>query len=84
MRCRAVRGSVGWVGGEGGGWLDCYGTVCSACTELPPAPPPHPPTPLRHTAGEYSEAFVSEFRTFTAELRDFFNAGSLTGAVLWL
>ncbi|KAL4433837.1 hypothetical protein ABPG75_000278 [Micractinium tetrahymenae] len=28
--------------------------------------------------GEYPEAFVQEFRTFTAELRDFFNAGSLT------
>ncbi|KAL4419085.1 hypothetical protein ABPG77_010024, partial [Micractinium sp. CCAP 211/92] len=27
--------------------------------------------------GEYPEAFVQEFRTFTAELRDFFNAGSL-------
>lgn len=30
-------------------------------------------------AGEYPEAFVQEFRTFTAELRDFFNAGSLAG-----
>lgn len=30
-------------------------------------------------AGEYPEAFVEEFKTFTAELRDFFNAGSLTG-----
>ncbi|PRW57887.1 water chloroplastic isoform A [Chlorella sorokiniana] len=28
--------------------------------------------------GEYPEAFVEEFKTFTAELRDFFNAGSLT------
>ena len=27
--------------------------------------------------GEYSEAFVNEFRTFYAELKDFFNAGSL-------
>ena len=26
--------------------------------------------------GGYSEAFVQEFRVFTAELRDFFNAGS--------
>ena len=28
--------------------------------------------------GEYNEAFVKEFRTFYAELKDFFNAGSLT------
>jgi phosphoglucan,water dikinase len=28
--------------------------------------------------GQYSEAFVNEFRTFYAELKDFFNAGSLT------
>ncbi|KAG0565181.1 hypothetical protein M758_8G165600 [Ceratodon purpureus] len=28
--------------------------------------------------GEYNEAFVNEFRTFYAELKDFFNAGSLT------
>ena len=35
-----------------------------------------PPTPW---AGEFSESFVHEFRVFTAELRDFFNAGSLTG-----
>ncbi|PSC69113.1 water chloroplastic [Micractinium conductrix] len=28
--------------------------------------------------GEFNESFVNEFRTFTAELRDFFNAGSLT------
>lgn len=26
---------------------------------------------------EYSGDFVAEFRTFTGELRDFFNAGSL-------
>ncbi len=30
------------------------------------------------TPGQYSEAFVGEFKTFAAELRDFFNAGSLT------
>ena len=36
------------------------------------APPPPTPPP-----GEYHAAFVSEFRVFTAELRDFFNAGSL-------
>lgn len=28
--------------------------------------------------GEYSEAFVKEFKVFTAELRDFFNAASLS------
>lgn len=28
--------------------------------------------------GQYSAAFVEEFKTFAAELRDFFNAGSLT------
>jgi phosphoglucan,water dikinase len=28
--------------------------------------------------GQYNEAFVREFRTFYAELKDFFNAGSLT------
>ncbi|KAG0556349.1 hypothetical protein KC19_11G046700 [Ceratodon purpureus] len=28
--------------------------------------------------GQYNEAFVKEFRTFYAELKDFFNAGSLT------
>lgn len=28
--------------------------------------------------GEYNDAFVNEFRTFYAELKDFFNAGSLT------
>lgn len=28
--------------------------------------------------GEYSEAFISELRIFLAELRDFFNAGSLS------
>lgn len=29
------------------------------------------------TPGEYSEAFVKEFKTFHSELKDFFNAGSL-------
>eukprot|EP00887_Chlorella_sp_A99_P004965 scaffold4.g4965.t1 len=34
---------------------------------------------LRHLGmGEFSEAFVEEFRRFAAELRDFFSAGSLT------
>ncbi|KAL4852989.1 Phosphoglucan [Chlorella vulgaris] len=28
--------------------------------------------------GEFNDNFVNEFRTFTSELRDFFNAGSLT------
>jgi len=28
--------------------------------------------------GQYSGAFVEEFKTFAAELRDFFNAGGLT------
>jgi len=33
------------------------------------------------TPGEYPEAFVEELRTFLNELRDFFNAGSLTDAL---
>ena len=39
------------------------------------------PTPLHPSlpAGEYNESFVHEFRVFTAELRDFFNASSLSG-----
>jgi hypothetical protein len=34
-----------------------------------------PPIP---TDGQYSGAFVSEFKIFVAELRDFFNAAGLT------
>ena len=30
----------------------------------------------RISTGDYSQDFVKEFRVFTAELRDFFNAGS--------
>lgn len=33
---------------------------------------------ITRNPGEYSEAFVNEFKTFYAELKDFFNAGSLT------
>jgi phosphoglucan, water dikinase len=32
--------------------------------------------------GEYPEAFVSEFKTFVVELRDFFSAGSLSDMLL--
>lgn len=39
---------------------------------------PSPPRPRPPSAGEYSEAFVKEFKVFTAELRDFFNAASLS------
>ncbi|KAG0626216.1 hypothetical protein M758_2G111500 [Ceratodon purpureus] len=35
-------------------------------------------TRVTKTPGEYSEAFVKEFKTFYSELKDFFNAGSLT------
>ena len=42
----------------------------------PCRPPPACPHP--YAAGEYSEAFVAEFKLFTQELRDFFSAGSLT------
>lgn len=35
-------------------------------------------TRVTKTLGEYSEAFVKEFKTFYSELKDFFNAGSLT------
>jgi phosphoglucan,water dikinase len=35
-------------------------------------------TRVTETPGEYSEAFVKEFKTFYSELKDFFNAGSLT------
>lgn len=50
----------------------------SASTPLP-LPSASPPPP----AGEFNDNFVNEFRTFTSELRDFFNAGSLTGGWLW-
>ncbi|KAI8466100.1 MAG: pyruvate phosphate dikinase [Monoraphidium minutum] len=33
---------------------------------------------ITESPGQYSGAFVEEFRVFTAELRDFFNAGGLT------
>lgn len=33
---------------------------------------------ITRNPGEYSEAFVNEFKSFYAELKDFFNAGSLT------
>ena len=45
-------------------------------------PSTHPPTAT--PAGEYNEAFVHEFRVFTAELRDFFNAASLSGELAWV
>ena len=31
--------------------------------------------------GQYSGAFVEEFRVFAAELREFFNAGNLTATL---
>jgi hypothetical protein len=42
----------------------------TAAFVLTPSPPP--------VAGKYSEAFVNEFKIFYAELRDFFNAATLT------
>lgn len=55
-------------------------------TRLPPTQPlltltspPSSPSPLTPpAAGKYSEAFVNEFKIFYAELRDFFNAATLT------
>lgn len=32
--------------------------------------------------GEYNDAFVHEFKVFYAELKDFFNAGTLTDSAL--
>lgn len=33
------------------------------------------------TPGQYNDAFIAEFKVFAAELRDFFNAGSLTSVL---
>ena len=38
----------------------------------------------RISHGGYSEDFVNEFRVFTGELRDFFNAGSFADMLLGL
>ena len=38
----------------------------------------------RISQGGYSEDFVNEFRIFTGELRDFFNAGSFADMLLGL
>ncbi len=36
---------------------------------------------ITQNAGQYSHAFVEEFKTFAAELREFFNAGGLTATL---
>lgn len=69
-RCAALRGRLRHT---------APGT-CPVCQQPGREPLKRPPSrPASPLAGEYPEAFVQEFRTFTAELRDFFNAGSLTG-----
>ena len=58
-----------------GGWAADAPQACAvSCLSRNCEPHRHAP------AGEYPDAFVSEFRLFTKELRDFFGAGSLTGA----
>jgi hypothetical protein len=75
-RLARLRAASRWPLATAPGPAVCHplGTRCTPRARAHRLPSPLlPPGP----AGEYSEAFVNEFKVFTAELRDFFNAATL-------